>query len=164
MKDIDTANGHFYLGLVDELRNENGRLGIKDECIGNYTVAYTYGHPSAKDYCDRLYNYGPMTSQQVTNVVNNMKYLNDLSWSMAQSMINDLNSSSSSSSSSRSSRNSSGTCSRCHGTRIDPVRIDYQPGSSTGSSKIPAYTKCPYCGETKTIDHWHERCLECSQR
>ncbi len=57
---------------------------------------------------------------------------------------------------------SSGPCSRCHGTRIDPVRIDYSPGSSTMSNKIPAYTRCPYCGDTKTIDHWHKSCLDCA--
>lgn len=67
-----------------------------------------------------------------------------------------------SSSSYGSSNSRGGVCQRCHGTRIDPVRVDFQPGSSTASNRIPAYTRCPYCGETKTIDHWHERCLNCA--
>lgn len=73
-----------------------------------------------------------------------------------------LSSGGSSSGSSSGSRTSSGPCSRCHGTRIDPVMIDYSPGSSTMSDKIPANTRCPYCGEIKSIDHWHKRCIDCA--
>ena len=66
-------------------------------------------------------------------------------------------------SSSRSNSRPTGTCKRCHGSGVDPIMVDYNPGSRTKSSKIPAYTRCPYCGETKTTDHWHQRCLDCSK-
>lgn len=59
-------------------------------------------------------------------------------------------------------RRNSSSCSRCHGTGIDPTCIDTtMPTHKTGSSKIPAYTRCPYCGEVKSYDHWHWRCIEC---
>ena len=62
----------------------------------------------------------------------------------------------------RETRSNSGSCSRCHGSGIDPSCIDTSmPTSKTGSSKIPAYTKCPYCKDTKSYDHWHWRCIEC---
>ena len=102
-------------------------------------------------------SYGGMTCQMINTYTNagedGGRYAD--SWASAMAASND-------SSHNRENRRSSGTCSRCHGTGIDPSCIDApMPTSKTGSNKIPAYTKCPYCKETKTFDHWHWRCIEC---
>ncbi|MDE6489425.1 MAG: hypothetical protein K2L46_09100, partial [Paramuribaculum sp.] len=60
----------------------------------------------------------------------------------------------------RESRSRSGSCHRCGGSGIDPSCVDLSlPTHKTGSSKIPAYTKCPYCKDTKSYDHWHWKCI-----
>jgi len=76
--------------------------------------------------------------------------------------LNFDNNSSSFHSNSKNKRSSQGVCTRCNGTGIDPILVDYHPSSRTKSNRIPAYTRCPYCGETKSCDHWHQRCLDCS--
>lgn len=106
-------------------------------------------------------SYGGMTCQMINTYTNagedGGRYAN--SWAGAQAASNDR---SHDREIRRESRRNSGSCSRCHGTGIDPICIDTSmPSSKTGSNKIPAYTKCPYCGETKSFDHWHWRCIEC---
>lgn len=106
-------------------------------------------------------SYGGMTLQMINTYTNagedGGRYAN--SWANAQAASNDR---SHDREIRQKSRRNSGSCSRCNGTGIDPVCIDTSmPSSKTGSSKIPAYTKCPYCKETKSHDHWHWRCIEC---
>lgn len=106
-------------------------------------------------------SFGGMTCQMINTYTNagedGGRYANN--WANAQAVSNDR---SRDREIRRESRRSSGTCSRCHGTGIDPSCIDTSmPSSKTGSNKIPAYTKCPYCNETKSYDHWHWRCIEC---
>lgn len=105
--------------------------------------------------------FGGMTCQMINTYTNagedGGRYAN--SWANAQAVSNDR---SHDREIRRESRRSSGSCSRCHGSGIDPICIDTSlPSSKTGSSKIPAYTKCPHCGATKSYDHWHWRCIEC---
>ncbi len=105
--------------------------------------------------------FGGMTCQMINTYTNagedGGRYAN--SWSNAQAISNDR---SHDREIRRESRRSSGSCSRCDGTGIDPICIDTSmPSSKTGSNKIPAYTKCPYCGDSKSYDHWHWRCIDC---
>lgn len=105
-------------------------------------------------------SYGGMTLQMINTYTNagedNGRYAN--SWTDAQAISNDR----SKDREIRREKRRSSSCSRCHGSGIDPTCTDISmPSSKTGSNKIPAYTKCPYCGETKSYDHWHWRCIEC---
>lgn len=52
-------------------------------------------------------------------------------------------------------------CRRCNGSGIDPVLIDYQPGSRTRSERIIAYHYCKYCKKERSEHHWHQKCSEC---
>ena len=77
----------------------------------------------------------------------------------AKSMRSSSSSSSTSKSSSSSSR-SGGTCSRCHGTRIDPM-----PNSGGSMQSWVGYynsegVRCTYCG--KYTSHFHDRCHSCN--
>lgn len=105
-------------------------------------------------------SYGGMTLQMIYTYTNagedGGRYAQ--SWSNAVAASNDA----SHDGEIRKKSRNSGSCSRCHGTGIDPTCIDTSmPTHKTGSNKIPAYTKCPYCNQTKTYDHWHWRCIEC---
>lgn len=106
-------------------------------------------------------SYGGMTLQMINTYTNAGedvgRYAN--SWSNAVAASNDRSHDRELRSEARHNQSS---CPRCHGSGIDPSCIDTSmPTHKAGTNKIPAYTKCPYCHETKSYDHWHWRCIEC---
>lgn len=108
-----------------------------------------------------LSSFSGMTAKMINTYTNagedGGRYAN--SWANAQAASRDR---SHDSEIRREKRRNSGSCSRCHGTGVDPTCIDTSmPSSKAATSKIAAYTKCPYCHNTKSYDHWHWRCIEC---
>lgn len=157
--DIDEKQGYFFLGLTNELQ------GYPQYARKYYKEGIEYGSPSCRQYLNRLNNEGELTDDQIDNVVLYYQQLEVMSYNMASQIMNNISSNSSYGSSSDSHRNhqSSGVCKRCNGTQVDPVLIDYNPGSRTKTSKIPAYVYCNYCQQKLSCDHWHQRCLDCSK-
>lgn len=157
MGSMNKGMSYYYLGLCSELQ------GAPNTAKQYYNSGISYGNTYCKTLLNRLQQYGPMTATQKNNIVMNFKGTVAKVGAMSAQAVNEMFSGSSSGSS-RSSRRSSGVCSRCHGTGIDPIMVDYNPGSRTASGRINAYKTCPYCGERKSTAHWHQRCLDCRTR
>lgn len=147
--------GYLYLGICYEVQ------GYSNNAKEAYQRGANSGNSNCNSYLRRLKSEGPLTDQQKRNVVFNFKSQVAAVTSMSAKAADDMFGGSGSNRT-RSSKKGSGACSRCHGTGIDPIMVDFNPGSRTKSQKIPAYTKCPYCGQTMHTAHWHQRCLDCS--
>lgn len=149
------ASDWYWLGVLNEAGIYDYDIEYAKQCYRRGLAAGGNGGNACRERLAALENGDELDAATVRNYCHQIT-----SYSAAATLPSFDSGSSSSYGSSNNSRG--GVCQRCHGTRIDPVRVDFQPGSSTASNRIPAYTCCPYCGETKTIDHWHERCLNCA--
>lgn len=147
--------GYLYLGICYEVQ------GYSNNAKEAYQRGVNSGNSNCNSYLRRLKSEGPLTESQKRNVVFNFKKQVATVTSMSAKAVDEMFGGSGSNRT-RSSKRGAGTCSRCHGTGIDPVMIDYNPGSRTKSRRISAYTECPYCGQTLHTPHWHQRCLDCS--
>lgn len=155
-----TASDWYWLGVLNEAGIYDYSVEYAKECYRNGAAAGGNGASACRQRLASLANGDELSTGTVRNYcMQIVTYGNSVT-------LPDFNSGSSSSYDSGSSNSSSntrgGVCQRCHGTRIDPILVDYNPGSRTASDCIPAYTRCPYCGETYSYKHWHQRCLDCS--
>lgn len=115
-----------------------------------------------KKVCFKCAGKGSYTDAEWAVCEQNIKDATEYAKSMRRENSQRRNGSQTSTSHSNSSGgNTKIKCSRCNGSGIDPVLIDYQPGSRTRSGRIIAYHYCDYCKKKRSEHHWHQRCSDC---